>query len=84
MGKNIVITGEGIVSAIGNDKDSILNSLRSNKTGIGEMKFLKSSHHELPVGEVKISNEEMKAMLGYGASEMISRYSNDSREIRHV
>lgn len=73
MGKNIVITGEGIVSAIGNDKDSVLNSLRSNKTGIGEMKYLKSSHHELPVGEVKLSNEEMKAMLGYGASEMISR-----------
>ena len=64
MGKNIVITGEGIVSAIGNDKDSVLNSLRSNKTGIGEMK---------PVGEAKLSNEEMKAMLGYGASELISR-----------
>lgn len=73
MGKNIVITGEGIVSAIGNDKDSVLNSLRSNKTGIGEMKYLKSSHHELPVGEVKLPNEEMKAMLGFGASEMISR-----------
>ncbi len=73
MGKNIVITGEGIVSAIGNDKDSVLNSLRSNKTGIGEMKYLKSSHQELPVGEVKLSNEEMKAMLGYGASELISR-----------
>ena len=73
MGKNIVITGEGIVSAIGNDKDSVLNSLRRNKTGIGEMKYLKSSHHELPVGEVKLSNEEMKAMLGYGASELISR-----------
>ncbi len=73
MGKNIVITGEGIVSAIGNDKDAVLNSLRSNKTGIGEMMYLKSSHHELPVGEVKLSNEEMKAMLGYGASELISR-----------
>ena len=73
MGKNIVITGEGIVSAIGNDKDSVLNSLRSKKTGIGEMKYLESSHHELPVGEVKLSNEEMKAMLGYGASESISR-----------
>lgn len=73
MGKNIVITGEGIVSAIGSDKDSVLNSLRSNKTGIGEMKYLKSSHHELPVGEVKLSNEEMKAMLGYGTSELISR-----------
>lgn len=73
MGKNIVITGEGIVSAIGNDKGAVLNSLKSNKTGIGEMMYLKSSHHELPVGEVKLSNEEMKAMLGYGASELISR-----------
>lgn len=64
MSKNIVITGEGIVSAIGNDKKSVLRSLKEKRTGIGEMKYLQSERRELPVGEVKISNEEMKTLLG--------------------
>lgn len=70
---NIAITGEGIVSAIGNNKQEVLESLMQGKTGIGEMKYLQSSHHELPVGEVKMSNEEMKEKLGIPQAEMMSR-----------
>ena len=70
---NIVITGEGIVTAIGNDKASVLQSLRERRSGIAEMQYLQSSHHELPVGEVKLSNDEMKAMLGIDTSREISR-----------
>lgn len=70
---NIAITGEGIVSAIGNNKQEVLESLMQGKTGIGEMKFLQSSHHELPVGEVKMSNEEMKGKLNIPSTEMMSR-----------
>ena len=65
MDKNIVITGEGIISAIGND----------NRSGIVEMKHLHSSHHELPVGEVQLSNDEMKAMLALPIEEQTSRTS---------
>ena len=72
MVKNIVITGEGIISAIGNDKESVLASLREGRTGIGEMRYLHSVHHELPVGEVKLSNEEMKSSLGL-RGELVSR-----------
>lgn len=61
---NIAITGEGIVSAIGLNKQEVLASLLDGKTGIGEMKYLQSVHHELPVGEVDLSNEQMKKMLG--------------------
>ncbi len=64
MNKNIVITGEGIVSAIGLDKQQVLESLRHKKTGIGLMKYLKSCHRELPVGEVPMSNDEMRQVLG--------------------
>ena len=64
MVEPIYITGAGIVSAIGVGKSETLQSLLQGKTGIGEMKHLKSSHGELPVGEVKLSNEEMKLMLG--------------------
>jgi len=73
--KNVVITGEGIVSAIGCDKASVLKSLLEGRTGIGEMKHLRSSHHELPVGEVDLSNDEMRQMLGIGPEVLISRSS---------
>ena len=73
MGNRIVITGEGIISAIGNDKASVLESLRKNQSGIGEMRFLKSVHHELPVGEVALSNDEMKSQLGVVDGKYMSR-----------
>ena len=75
MDKNIVITGEGIISAIGNDKASVLQSLLDGRSGIVEMKHLHSSHHELPVGEVQLSNDEMKAMLALPVEEQTSRTS---------
>jgi len=70
---NIAITGEGIVSAIGHDKTAVLESLREGRSGIGEMRYLPSVHHELPVGEVKLSGDEMKSLLGIGISQEVSR-----------
>ena len=70
---NIAVTGEGIICAIGADKASVLSSLRQQQTGIGEMRYLRSSHHELPVGEVKFSNEEMAAQLNLPADPLMSR-----------
>lgn len=70
---NIAITGEGIVSAIGNNKTEVLQALLDKKSGIGEMQYLQSVHHELPVGEVKLSNEQMKDMLGLPSRKLVSR-----------
>lgn len=72
---NIAITGEGIISAIGLNKQEVLQSLQEGRTGIGEMKYLQSVHHELPVGEVDLSNEQMKEMLGIHPRQMMSRTS---------
>ena len=72
---NIAITGEGIVSAIGLNKQEVLQSLQDGRTGIGEMKYLQSVHHELPVGEVDLSNVQMKEMLGIPSDQMMSRTS---------
>lgn len=69
----IVITGEGIVCAIGNDCASVASSLVARRSGIGEMRFLPSAHHELPVGEVKLSNAEMKQRLHINADQTMSR-----------
>ena len=71
--KRVVITGEGIISAIGNDKETVLQSLLNGKSGIGPIRHLQSVHKELPVGEVKLSNDEMKAMLNLSQSEEVSR-----------
>ena len=71
MNSNIVITGEGIVCAIGLDKQQVLQSLQHKKTGLGVMKYLCSTHLELPVGEVQLSNDEMRNSLG-----ITDQYSN--------
>ena len=70
---NISISGYGIVCAIGNNASEVLCSLKEGRTGIGPMRYLQSSHKELPVGEVKLSNEEMKRMLGQSEDAVISR-----------
>lgn len=71
--QGIVITGEGIVCAIGNDVRTVSESLKAKRSGIGEMRYLDSRHHELPVGEVKMTNEDMKNLLGIPADKMVSR-----------
>ena len=70
---NIAVTGLGIVCAIGDDVQSVLRSLREGRTGIGPMRHLRSVHKELPVGEVKLSDEEMKRQLGQDEQAVISR-----------
>lgn len=72
---NIAITGEGIISAIGTDKQQVLESLLGGCSGIGPMRHLPSVHTELPVGEVPLSNEALKAKLDIDASTPMSRTS---------
>jgi 3-oxoacyl-(acyl-carrier-protein) synthase len=72
MNNNIVITGEGIICAIGQDKQSVLDSLQHKHSGIGTMQFLRSCHKELPVGEVPLSNDDMRNLLG-GTDTLINR-----------
>lgn len=71
----IAITGIGIISAIGRNKTETLASLQMEKSGIGTMQHLHSVHTDLPVGEVKFSNEELRTLLQLPQSEAISRTS---------
>ena len=64
MMEPIMITGAGIVSAIGNGKAETLAALKNNRTGVGPLQYLKTGHREFPVGEVKMSDDEMKDLLG--------------------
>lgn len=69
----IVITGAGIVSAIGVGKEPTLRSLQGARSGIGVMEHLRSAHSDLPVGEVKLSNEQMMSLLGIDDDPRLTR-----------
>lgn len=60
----IVITGIGIVSAIGRNSSETLQALRDERSGIAPMRILLSNHTDLPVGEVPLTDDELKAVLG--------------------
>ena len=73
MNNTISVTGLGIICAIGNDADAVLDSLRKKESGVGPMKYLQSKHSYLPVGEVQLSNDEMKDILGIKDESPMSR-----------
>ena len=68
MTSKIVITGAGVVSALGCGKAASLEALRAGRSGIGPVKNLKGGPEGLPVGEVPLSNEEMAALSGFSIS----------------
>lgn len=71
----ISVVGLGIVCAIGNNTTEVLNSLRNRESGIRSLKYLRTRHTDMPVGEVQLSNEEMKDMLGLTDRNQLSRTS---------
>ena len=73
MEVSIHITGAGVVSAIGCGQGETLDALRRGLSGIGPVRYLKTSETRFPVGEVKRSNEEMATLCG--ASTELSRTS---------
>ena len=75
MGKPIFITGAGIISAIGLNKQEVLSSLLAEKSGIAGVQYLDTEHQEFPVGEVKLTNEQMMQMLDIKPDSVTTRTS---------
>lgn len=75
MPEKIVVTGMGLVSALGVGKDATLEALRARRSGLGRMKYLKTIHDGFPVGEVPMSNGEIELMLGIDAGVPTTRTS---------
>ena len=69
----ILITGMGVVSAIGLGKAQTLEALLANRSGVGPLKYLKTEHKEFPVGEVKLTNAEMCGRLGIAQEAITTR-----------
>lgn len=60
----IYITGYGIISAIGIGKSETKASLLDKTSGVGAVQILQTTHTSLPVGEVRLTNEELATHLG--------------------
>lgn len=62
------IVNTGIVTAIGNDTAACLQSLLEGKTGVGKAEILNTHwQEELPVSEVKLTNEQLARKTGVSA-----------------
>lgn len=75
MTPQICIIQTGVVSAIGNNCVETQASLIKGNSGIDKMRYLKSRHVDIPVGEVKMSDYELKASLGIGPDVIVGRNS---------
>lgn len=71
----ICISGSGVVSAIGIGKEESAEALLSLRRGLACPQYLHTAHSTLPVGEVKLSNERMKRMLGIPSTKTVPRTS---------
>jgi 3-oxoacyl-[acyl-carrier-protein] synthase-1 len=61
----VFIAGLGVISAIGNNVQECLDSFEKEKAGIAEITQMQTVHKgELPVGEVKLTNEQLSGMTG--------------------
>ncbi len=64
----VLVTGMGVVSALGNGTNSNLQALRQAASGIGYTRLLQTIYqHTLPVGEVPADNETLRTGLGLPA-----------------
>ncbi|WP_312341201.1 beta-ketoacyl-[acyl-carrier-protein] synthase family protein [Chryseobacterium binzhouense] len=64
MSHKIAITGMGIISAIGNNVEENLNSLKSGQHGISDITLFETRHKgNIKTGEIKLSNDELAEKL---------------------
>lgn len=71
-GPEVFIAGLGVISAIGNNVAETLASFESEQPGMGDITAMDTIHKgELPVAEVKLTNEQLAGMTGL--SQNISR-----------
>jgi 3-oxoacyl-(acyl-carrier-protein) synthase len=74
MPRRVVVTGIGMISAIGKNIDETLNSLRNKKSGIGQISILNTTYKGLiPAAEIKLTNEQLSELAGPGAPKISTR-----------
>ena len=69
----IVVTGVGIVSALGIGVEQNLASIREGVSGISVVPSILKTTNRLPVGELQMTNDELHDLLGISRKEHLSR-----------
>lgn len=69
----VVVTGAGIISAIGNSKPEVLASLRQGRSGIVSCGGLAPGGLDVPAGIVRMTDSELKAALSVGDAAPVPR-----------
>src|SRR4051794_10696293 len=65
MSSSVYIAGVGVISAIGNNVAEHLRAFENEQAGMDDITLLNTIHKgELPVAEVKLSNDELAKMTG--------------------
>lgn len=65
MSDSVVITGTGIISALGLNGAETLDAFKQHQSGIQPVQYLKTRHKDVfPCGEVKASNEDLATLTG--------------------
>ena len=64
MNPEIVITGTGVVSALGCGRAENLAALKAGRSGIAPVRYLQTALKDFPVGEVPLSDAELAARTG--------------------
>jgi 3-oxoacyl-[acyl-carrier-protein] synthase-1 len=72
---DILITGMGIISALGAGRDKTLHDLQCGTSGVAPVRYLQTVHKDFPVGEVKYSEDELRAMVQIPPGKITTRTS---------
>lgn len=69
----IAVTGLGVVSALGVGVKENLEAMRSGRSGISDSPEILVTGNRLPVGELKITNDDLSVIAGIAEKEHLSR-----------
>jgi len=75
-----LITGWGIISALGNNAQANLQALIAGNDGLSQPEIINTHHKELFVGEIKLTNKELASLLnidltGYSRTTLLGIYA---------
>lgn len=73
MAEKIVVTGYGIISSLGIGVDKTKEALLKEERSIGKVFHLQTEHTDIPCGEVKESDDELRKHLGIAGDYIVTR-----------
>lgn len=76
MQSKVVVSGMGIISALGKGVSEQYAALRMERHGLSHLEYLDTVHaHSFPFGEIKITNEDLAKTLHYPPDKIYTRNS---------